>query len=127
MEKRNLGNGEVSLLGFGMMWLPVKDGHADIDKEVAREMIDTAIKGGVNYFDTAWMYHGGESENFAGETLSRYNRASFYLASKMPLMQIRNAFDVERIFTEQLRKCRTEYFDFYLLHGIQRHLVKIGR
>jgi predicted aldo/keto reductase-like oxidoreductase len=125
MEKRNFGNGEVSLLGFGMMRLPVKNGHADIDKEAAREMIDTAIEGGVNYFDTAWMYHGGESENFAGEALLRYNRDSFHLASKMPLMQIQSASDVERIFAEQLRKCQTEYFDFYLLHGIQRHLVKI--
>ncbi|MHB9291670.1 hypothetical protein Holit_00748 [Hollandina sp. SP2] len=125
MEKRNLGNGEVSLLGFGLMRLPCKSGPADIDRELAGRMIDEAIAGGVNYFDTAWMYHGGESEKFAGEALSRYDRSSFYLASKMPVMQLQNAADVERIFTEQLAKCRTEYFDFYLIHGIMRNYLTV--
>jgi len=125
MEKRDFGNGNVSLLGFGLMRLPCTTSHADIDRKTAGEMIDTAIAGGINYFDTAYMYHEGQSENFAGEALSRYERQSFYLADKMPIMQIQSAADVERIFNEQLKKCRTPYFDFYLLHGIQGHLVKI--
>jgi predicted aldo/keto reductase-like oxidoreductase len=126
MEKRNLGNGAISLLGFGLMRLPCISGPQDIDKNAALAMIDKAIAGGVNYFDTAYMYHGGESEKFAGEALSRYDRDSFHLANKMPIMRIENVADVERIFNEQLKKCRTEYFDFYLLHGIQQHLVKIA-
>jgi predicted aldo/keto reductase-like oxidoreductase len=87
------------------MRLPYKGGPADINRELAGQMIDEAIPGGVNYFDTAWMYHGGESEKFAGEALSRYRRSSFHFASKMPIMQLQNAGDVERIFNEQLRKC----------------------
>ncbi|MDR2633780.1 MAG: aldo/keto reductase [Treponema sp.] len=125
MEKRNFGNGEVSLLGFGLMRLPCKNGNADIDREQAGKMLDAALAGGVNYFDTAWMYHGGQSEPFAGEALSRYERSSFYLASKMPVMVLQNAGDVERIFTEQLKKCRTDYFDFYLVHGIRHNYLKV--
>jgi predicted aldo/keto reductase-like oxidoreductase len=126
MEKRNLGNGEISLLGFGLMRLPCLSGPEDIDKKTALEMVDAAIAGGVNYFDTAYMYHNGESEKFAGEALARHDRASFRLASKMPLMQIEKASDVERIFTGQLKKCRVDFFDFYLLHNIQRSHVRVA-
>ncbi|MDR2910271.1 MAG: aldo/keto reductase [Bacteroidales bacterium] len=126
MEKRNLGNGETSLLGFGLMRLPCIDGTGKIDKNAAITMVDTAIEGGVDYFDTAWMYHNGESENFAGEALSRHSRTSYSLANKMPLAFIQTAADVERIFNEQLRKCRTDYFDYYLIHNIKQSFAEIA-
>lgn len=124
MEKRNLGNGTTSLLGFGLMRLPHINSVADIDMKTAIEMVDTAIASGVDYFDTAWMYHNGESERFAGEALSRHNRTLYKLANKMPLAFIETAGDVERIFNEQLRKCRVDYFDYYLLHNINRQSVE---
>ncbi|MDR2339589.1 MAG: aldo/keto reductase [Deltaproteobacteria bacterium] len=123
MEKRDLGLGPTSLLGFGLMRLPVTGGPSEIDKPKAMAMVDEAIAGGVNYFDTAWMYHAGESENFAGEALSRHDRSKWLLADKMPLMSITRKSDVDRIFSEQLRKCRVDYFDFYLLHGIMGNNV----
>jgi predicted aldo/keto reductase-like oxidoreductase len=123
MEKRNLKNGELSLLGFGLMRLPCKDGQKEIDVPQAMAMVDYALDQGVNYFDTAYLYHEGNSETFAGEALSRHDRNSFYLATKMPLMAVKTPADVERIFNEQLKKCKTGYFDFYLLHNInQAHL-----
>jgi predicted aldo/keto reductase-like oxidoreductase len=124
MEKRNLKNGELSLLGFGFMRLPCKNGFGDIDKEKGFEMVDRALAAGINYFDTAWMYHDGQSEVFAGEALSRHDRSSYKLATKMPLMSIKTEADVERIFNEQLKKCKTDHFDFYLLHNInETHLI----
>ncbi|MDR2405957.1 MAG: aldo/keto reductase [Deltaproteobacteria bacterium] len=125
MEKRDFGFGEISLLGFGMMRLPVKDGQSDIDKQLATEMVDLAISSGVNYFDTAWIYHGGESEIVTGEILSRYARSSYFLADKMPLMMLKDIKDVDRIFAEQLKKCQTEYFDFYLIHGVREDYLKM--
>jgi predicted aldo/keto reductase-like oxidoreductase len=118
MEKRNLKNGEISLLGFGLMRLPCISGEGDIDKPKSFEMVDYAIANGINYFDTAWLYHEGQSEFFAGEALSRHDRQSYKLASKMPLVTIKTEADVEQIFTEQLKRCKTSYFDFYLLHNI---------
>ena len=124
MEKRNLKNGELSLLGFGFMRLPCINGPGDIDKAKGFEMVDYAVANGINYFDTAWMYHEGQSEYFAGEALSRHQRSSYRLATKMPLMSIANKADVERIFTEQLKKCKTDHFDFYLLHNITESHLK---
>ncbi len=119
MEKRlfpGIGR-EISLLGFGMMRLPQRDGEAkNIDYALAERMVDRAMRAGVTYFDTAWMYHGGESENFAGAVLSAYPRDSFCLATKMPLWSVKSPGDAERIFAKQLEKCRVDYFDFYLLH-----------
>jgi predicted aldo/keto reductase-like oxidoreductase len=126
MEKRNLKNGEISLLGFGFMRLPCKGGHGEIDSVQATEMVDFALDQGVNYFDTAYMYHEGNSETFAGEALSRHKRSDFYLATKMPLMTIKTQDDVERIFNEQLEKCKTGYFDFYLLHNINHAHLPIA-
>jgi predicted aldo/keto reductase-like oxidoreductase len=114
----------VSLLGFGLMRLPLKEGSQEIDRVQAQEMVDHAIDRGINYFDTAHMYHEGMSEPFAGEALSKHDRKSFNLATKMPLAFIKTAADVERIFQEQLQKCRVEYFDFYLLHNINRDYLK---
>jgi predicted aldo/keto reductase-like oxidoreductase len=122
MEKRTYKKTgqSISLLGFGNMRLPVKEGTQDIDKELAQSMIDYAYAHGVNYYDTAYMYHEGKSELFIGEALKKYDRSSFNLATKMPLMFIKEEADVDRIFNEQLKKCQVEYFDFYLLHNISR-------
>jgi predicted aldo/keto reductase-like oxidoreductase len=117
----------ISLLGFGLMRLPLKEGGGqEIDKVRAQEMVDRAISGGINYFDTAYMYHEGKSEPFAGEALAKHDRKSFNLATKMPLSFIKTATDVERIFQEQLQKCRVEYFDFYLLHNINQDNLKVA-
>jgi len=107
---------KISLLGFGGMRFPQKDGK--IDREKSQILIDIAYESGVNYYDTAYMYHGGESELFLSEALSKYPRDSYYLADKLPIWMANDADDVDRIFNEQLKKCNTEYFDFYLLHSV---------
>ena len=110
---------ERSLLGFGCMRLPIVGGDAaKIDREPALAMIDYAWKHGVNYFDTAYPYHGGNSELVVGEALQRYPRGSFFLADKMPTWLLQNLEDGKRIFGEQLQKCRVGYFDYYLCHSV---------
>jgi predicted aldo/keto reductase-like oxidoreductase len=129
METRKNKNSSkgISLLGFGFMRLPLKEGGSqEIDTPKGIEMVDYAIQHGVNYFDSAWMYHAGNSELFAGTALSAYDREKFYLATKMPLMFLKTKDDVERIFNEQLKKCKVDYFDFYLLHNISRDHLKIA-
>ena len=108
----------LSSLGFGMMRLPGGCDNPQIDEAQTAEMIDYAIRNGVNYFDTAWGYHQGNSERVAGKLLSQYPRESYCLASKFPGYDVSHFGHVEEIFEEQLKKCRTEYFDFYLLHNI---------
>ena len=108
----------LSSLGFGMMRLPGGCDNPQIDEAQTAEMIDYAIRNGVNYFDTAWGYHQGNSERVAGKLLSEYPRESYYLASKFPGYDVSNFGHVKEIFEEQLKKCRTDYFDFYLLHNI---------
>lgn len=109
---------KVSLLGMGCMRLPKVDPEKeDIDYKKAQEIIDYAYANGVNYFDTAYGYHGGQSELFVGQALKKYPRESFFLASKMPIWCVKEKGDVERIFNEQLQRCQTEYFDFYLFHS----------
>ncbi len=111
-------NVKVSLLGMGCMRLPKLDPEKeDIDYEKAQEIIDYAYANGVNYFDTAYGYHGGQSEVFVGHALKKYPRDSFFLASKMPIWCANEPGDVERIFNEQLQRCQTDYFDFYLFHS----------
>jgi len=119
-------NESVSLLGFGCMRLPFKGSMGEIDKEKAQAMVDYAISQGINYFDTAYMYHEGRSESFVGEALARHGRECFNLASKMPLVFVSSEEDVERIFQEQLSRCRVDYFDYYLLHNVnEAHARKI--
>jgi predicted aldo/keto reductase-like oxidoreductase len=121
MEKRQIPslNAETSLLGFGLMRLPViNDDKSKIDYSIAGRMVDRAIEGGINYFDTAYVYHEKESETFAGDVLSKYKRESYYLATKMPTWDaVPSAADMPRVFEEQLKKCKTGYFDFYLAHS----------
>ena len=105
-------------LGFGLMRLPENDGVIDHD-HVCR-MVDRYMKAGMNYFDTAYIYHGGKSETAAREALvRRYPRESFMIATKLPAWEIKKEEDVERIFNEQLERTGVDYFDFYLLHSIE--------
>ena len=105
-------------LGFGLMRLPENDGV--IDHEQVCHMVDMYMKTGMNYFDTAYVYHGGRSEVAAREALvKRYPRESFMLATKLPAWEVRQAEDVDRLFNEQLERAGVDYFDFYLLHSIE--------
>ena len=131
MEKRNLGNLgiDVSLLGFGCMRFPTtKEGK--IDEAEAEKMLDYAIAKGVNYIDTAYPYHNGESESFVGKVLKKYPRDSFYLATKLPVWAVNTLEDVDRIFEEQLQRLQTDHIDFYLMHAMNRgsweKMVSIG-
>ena len=113
---------QLPRLGFGAMRLPEVDGAVDV--EAVREMVGYAMERGVNYFDTAWPYHGGKSERVMGEVLSAYPRDSYYLADKYPGHQIMADMNPARIFEEQLRRCKTEYFDFYLLHNVYEKSIE---
>ena len=94
----------LSALGMGAMRLPVVNGNdAEIDKKAANEMVDYAIEHGINYFDTAWGYHNGNSEIVLGEALSRYHRTRYYLADKFPGYDLSNMGKVEEIFETQLK------------------------
>ena len=119
MEKRNHFGKEISLLGLGTMRLPVIDETPEkIDIAQTEEMFDYAIKNGINYFDTAYMYHNGVSENVTGDILSQYKRDSYCLATKMPAWMAKNEQGIEQIFEDQLKKLKTDYFDFYLCHNL---------
>ena len=110
---------KLSALGLGCMRLPVLEGDdARVDEAAAVAMVDEAIANGVNYFDTAWGYHKGNSELVLGRALARYPREKFYLADKFPGYDLANMPKVQEIFAEQLRKCQVEYFDFYLFHNV---------
>ena len=105
-------------LGFGMMRLPEKDGKIDIG-HVCR-MVDQYMQAGMNYFDTAYVYHGGHSEETVREAIAkRYPRESFMVATKLPAWCMKAPEDRDRIFNEQLERCGLDYFDFYLLHSIE--------
>ena len=109
---------KLSALGFGAMRLPtLADGS--VDEAQVEVMVDYAIKNGVNYFDTAWPYHGGMSERIMGRVLKNYPRESFYLADKFPGHQISATYDPAATFEEQLRRCGVEYFDFYFYHALR--------
>ena len=130
MEYRTMKKTDIktSLLGFGCMRFPTKDGA--IDEERAQKMLDTAIAAGVNYIDTAYPYHDGQSEPFVGKALKKYPRDSFYLATKLPVWMVNSVEDAERIFNEQLARLQTDYIDFYLLHAMNGkrydELVEMG-
>ena len=110
---------KLSALGLGCMRFPVVDGDNDkIDQDAVQEMVDYAMEQGVNYYDTAWGYHGGNSELAIGKALAKHPRESFYLASKFPGYDVTNMDKVEEIFEKQLEKCGVEYFDFYLFHNV---------
>lgn len=119
MVYRDFLGEHVSQLGLGAMRLPVKEGkNAEIDREQTAQMVAYAFENGINYFDTAWGYHAGNSESVLGEILSHYPRESYCLASKFPGYDLSNMDKVETIFEKQLEKCRVSYFDFYLFHNV---------
>ena len=110
---------ELSALGMGNMRLPVVGGNdAVIDEAATEAILDYCMTHGINYYDTAWGYHSGNSELVVGKLLQKYPRESFCLASKFPGYDLSNMGKVEEIFEEQLQKCRVGYFDFYLFHNV---------
>jgi predicted aldo/keto reductase-like oxidoreductase len=113
---------DVSLLGFGCMRFPQKDGK--IDRELSKKMIHLALENGVNYIDTAYPYHNGESEEFVKEIISSIDRERVFLADKLPIWDCHTKEDVDRIFHEQLEKCGVTYFDFYLIHAVNKGRIQ---
>lgn len=116
MEKLGV---ETSLLGFGCMRFPTTT-EGKIDEARAEKMLDMAYEAGVNYFDTAYPYHDGASEPFVGKVLNKYDRDTYYLATKLPVWLLEKEEDVERIFNEQLERLQKDYVDFYLLHALDK-------
>lgn len=115
----------ISALGLGCMRLPkVTPEKDDIDYPRAQQIVDYAYEHGINYFDTAHMYHGGMSEEFVGHALKKYDRSSYFLASKMPVWMAETPADVERIFNLQLKRLQTDYFDFYLVHALNKNVFE---
>ena len=119
MVYKNFKQLKLSALGMGSMRLPLIDGNnAKIDEKKATEMVAYAIENGINYYDTAWGYHDGNSEIAKGNILSKYPREKYYLATKFPGYDVSNMDKVEEIFEKQLEKCKVDYFDFYLFHNV---------
>ncbi len=119
MIYREFQGEKLSALGMGAMRLPVVDGDdARIDEAAAAAMVDYAMAHGVNYYDTAWGYHNGNSELVMGRALARYPRENYFLADKFPGYDLSNMDKVGAIFEKQLEKCGVEYFDFYLFHNV---------
>jgi len=120
---------EVSILSFGCMRLPIKNGgqkDADrfdptkaIDEEKATELIHYVLGQGVNYFDTAYPYHAGKSEPFLGKAV-RGHRERVMITTKLPAWMVNSQDDFSKFFHEQLQRLDTSYLDFYLLHGLGR-------
>lgn len=119
MQYKQLCGEKLSRLGMGNMRLPTTDGK--IDKVKAQAIIDYLMAEGVNYYDTAYMYHGGESEKFVGKALRKYPRDSYFLATKMPSSELDKGRSPQEIFEEQLAKCGVDHFDFYLLHNMSEN------
>ncbi len=142
MYYNEIAGTKVSALGMGNMRLPTIDGKENqIDVEKALEIIDYAMSHGITYYDTAYRYHGGQSERFIGEALKKYPRESYMLASKFPghmMVKKENGAvgftsglagwpdsTVPDVFAEQLEKCQVDYFDFYLLHNVSEKSLEI--
>ena len=119
MVYRDFQGKKLSALGMGCMRLPVVDGKDEqVNQAAVEEMVACAMAGGVNYYDTAWGYHGGNSELAVGKALAAYPRENFYLADKFPGYDLANMDKVAEIFEAQLKKCQVDYFDFYLFHNV---------
>lgn len=121
VEKRKFEklNVEASLLGFGCMRFPTTKENK-IDEVESEQMLDLAYKSGVNYFDTAYLYHDGDSETFVGKALNKYDRSTYYLATKLPPWVIEKEEDTVKVFEEQLKKLDKDYIDFYLIHALDK-------
>lgn len=112
----------VSMIGFGCMRFPTNGPgrNAPVDEAKTQELVDYAYAHGINYYDTAYVYHGGKSEGIIGRALKKYPRESYFLADKMPGFMVRSKEDVPKFFEEQLARCGVDYFDYFLLHTISR-------
>ena len=119
MIEKEFGNVRLSRLGLGNMRLPTKNGR--IDEERAAAIVDEALASGINYFDTAYVYHSGESEPFLGRTLKRHPRSSYHLATKF---NVDANPDIEKTFEDQLARLDTDYVDFYLFHCVTRETAR---
>ena len=116
LTRRMVGDVSVPLLGYGCMRLPTEGDHVDL--KATERLWSRYIEGGGNYFDTAYMYHGGESEKAIGEILSKRPRDSYLLTDKMPVWMARTEAGLRRVFDDQLARTKAEYFDFYFLHAL---------
>lgn len=121
MEYRNWSKipAKTSLLGYGCMRLPTT-AEGEIDEPRAEALLNAARDAGVNYFDTAFPYHGGKSEPFVGKVIAKWPRDSFYLATKMPLWKCENLEDAQSLFASQLERLGVDHIDFYLLHSLHK-------
>ena len=130
LTRRNDKNGdELSILGFGCMRFPMKGNNIDETRSIA--MIRDAIEKGVNYFDTAYFYHGGKSESLLGEALSGGYRERVKIATKLPCFMVKKLEGAKKIFDTQITKLQTNSIDYYLLHMLSDkatldRMVKIG-
>ena len=125
VDRKQFKNIEISRLGLGNMRLPCKtsikrEANPLIDYNKAQELVDMAYENGVNYFDTAYMYHAGKSEKFIGQALKKYPRESYYLADKLPIWMCKRPADMQKIFDKQLQRTGIDCFDFYLLHSLDK-------
>ena len=120
MERREISGLEPSLLGYGGMRYPLDRETKKIDREKAADLIRRAMEAGINYYDTAWTYHEGESESFLGQALKEYPRESYYLATKLPCWLVDSREKAEELFHTQLERLDRDYVDFYLLHSLSR-------
>ncbi len=118
MQYRNCKDVKTSLLGFGCMRFPTT-AEGRIDEPAATAMLDAAYAAGVNYYDTAWPYHDGQSESFLGSWLKTKDRASLFVTTKLPCWEIQAPEDMEKVFSQQLQKLGTDYVDFYLVHALE--------
>lgn len=125
VDRVKFKNTEVSRLGLGTMRLPCKtplkrEANPLIDYTKSQQLVDMAYQNGVNYFDTAYMYHQGKSEKFIGTALKKYPRDTYFLADKLPIWLCKSPKDMQKIFDKQLERTGIDCFDFYLLHSLDK-------
>lgn len=120
MEYREINNCKISLLGFGCMRFPTLEDGVSIDEKKTEEMLDYAIQYGVNYLDTAVPYMSGKSEEFVGRYIKKYDRSKLYIATKLPIWDVKTLDDVKRIIDEQFKRLQVDYIDFYLIHAMNK-------
>lgn len=124
MKYRTLAGERVSVLGFGCMRFPtVSDKAGDIDAEKSAEMLRYAVENGVNYFDSAYVYHDDKSESFIGEALKPY-RDKIKFATKCPTWRVKSEEDFDRFLSDQLERLQTDCIDFYLMHALDKDRFK---